>query len=149
MTVADALQGVVRLGLDTSPFINFVERKPPYFARCERVFRAVSSGALPAVTCAVTLTEVLVLPLRANDRPLLADYRRLLLTSGPLLTLVSVGSDVADRAADLRARYNLRTADALQVAAAIHAGCDAFLTGDKDLRRVAELKVLVLDDLTV
>jgi len=53
----------------------------------------------------------------------------------------------AASAADLRARYNLRTPDALQVATALAAGCDAFLTNDSDMQRVSELRVLVLDQL--
>jgi predicted nucleic acid-binding protein len=53
----------------------------------------------------------------------------------------------ATSAADLRARYNLRTPDALQVATAIAAGCDAFLTNDAALQCVSELRVLVLDQL--
>jgi predicted nucleic acid-binding protein len=54
---------------------------------------------------------------------------------------------VAARAAELRARYRLKLADALQLALALQAGCEAFLTNDLALRRVAELRVLVLDDL--
>jgi predicted nucleic acid-binding protein len=53
----------------------------------------------------------------------------------------------ATSAADLRARYNLRTPDALQIATAITAGCNAFLTNDAALQRVSELRVLVLDQL--
>ncbi|HTG15538.1 MAG TPA: PIN domain-containing protein [Blastocatellia bacterium] len=53
----------------------------------------------------------------------------------------------ATSAADLRARYNLRTPDALRVATALAAGCDAFLTNDSDMQRVSELRVLVLDQL--
>lgn len=40
-----------------------------------------------------------------------------------------------------QARYHLRMPDALQVAVAIKAGCEAFLTNDRDLR------ILVLDEL--
>jgi hypothetical protein len=43
---------------------------------------------------------------------------------------------VAERAAELRARYNLRTPDALQVATALVRRCEAFLTNDARLKRV-------------
>ncbi len=39
--------------------------------------------------------------------------------------------------------------DAFQVAVALAADCDAFLTNDATFRRVAELRVLVLDDLNI
>ncbi|MCC5664290.1 hypothetical protein LC653_10260 [Nostoc sp. CHAB 5784] len=44
-------------------------------------------------------------------------------------------------------RYNLQLPDALQVAAAIIAGCEAFLTNDAALKRVTELRVLVVCEL--
>jgi predicted nucleic acid-binding protein len=56
---------------------------------------------------------------------------------------------VAARAAELRAHYRLRLADALQVALALHAGCEAFLTNDLALRRVSELRILELDELEI
>ncbi len=39
------------------------------------------------------------------------------------------------------------TPDAIQMAAALVYGCEAFRTNDRDLRRVDELRVLLLDDL--
>jgi predicted nucleic acid-binding protein len=47
----------------------------------------------------------------------------------------------------LRGRYPiLRALDAVQLAAALDAGADAFLANDKKLQRVKEIKVLVLAD---
>lgn len=42
---------------------------------------------------------------------------------------------------------NLQLPDALQVAAAIIAGCEAFLTNDAALKRVTKLRVLVVCEL--
>ena len=61
--------------------------------------------------------------------------------------LIPVTLPIAESAADLRARYNLRTPDALHVASALSSGCDAFLTNDAGLKRVQELPILVLDEL--
>jgi predicted nucleic acid-binding protein len=41
----------------------------------------------------------------------------------------------------------LTLTDALQVAAALNAGCGTFLTNDVTLKRVTELRVLLLDEL--
>lgn len=60
-----------------------------------------------------------------------------------------VKENVALTAADLRARYRLKTPDAIQLATAISEECEAFLTNDRDLRRVTEISVLILDDLTL
>jgi predicted nucleic acid-binding protein len=61
--------------------------------------------------------------------------------------LVPIDIEVAELAADLRARYNLRTPNALQVAAAIVRRCEVFLTNDARLKRVAEIRVLTLEEL--
>ena len=60
---------------------------------------------------------------------------------GRNFTIVPVNIQIAERAA------HLRTPDALQVATALDAGCDALLTNDLGLKRVAEMRVLVLDEL--
>lgn len=148
MTVSDALDGITRLGMDTSPFIYYLEDKPPYADLCELVFRRITAGQITAYTSMVTLTETLVHPLRNGDAALEAEYLALLSeTEG--ITSLPVDSIIARRAAGLRARYALRTPDALQLATAIGAGCEAFLTNDRGLRRVMELRVLVLDELTI
>jgi predicted nucleic acid-binding protein len=53
------------------------------------------------------------------------------------------------RAAELRARYNLTLTDAFQVACALDADCEAFLTNDFGLKRVTEIQIIVLDALEI
>jgi predicted nucleic acid-binding protein len=146
MTLDDALAGVARLGLDTAPIIYFVEAHPSYDARMTAVFRRVAAGAITAYTSVISLCEVLIQPFRQGEADLVREYRDLLLRGEHFQTL-AIDPTTAERAADLRARHNLRTPDALQIAAASLAGCQAFLTNDRGLQRVTELRVLVLDDL--
>lgn len=58
-------------------------------------------------------------------------------------------SDSAARiSAMIRAKYRaIKLADALQLAVAIDCNCDCFLTDDKRLGQVREVKVLLLDDI--
>jgi predicted nucleic acid-binding protein len=74
-----------------------------------------------------------------------AEYEDLLVNAAFFET-VDIDSEIAVLAASLRARYNLRTPDAVQIAASVNGGCEAFLTNDAGLRRVTELRVIVLDD---
>jgi predicted nucleic acid-binding protein len=46
----------------------------------------------------------------------------------------------------ISSKLNFTLTDAFQVAAAIAADCDAFLTNDVTLIRVVELNVIVLDE---
>jgi len=78
---------------------------------------------------------------------MLAQQFRELIKTGPHTRFVPINAEVADQAAHLRARYNLRLPDALQVATAVYAGCDAFLTNDTQLQRVQDLRVNVLEEI--
>lgn len=70
-----------------------------------------------------------------------------LLVNAANFQTLPIDIETATSAADLGARYNLRTPDALQVATALAAGCDAFLTNDSAFQRVSEIRILVLDHL--
>lgn len=147
MKIADALVGVKRLFLDTAPVIYHVEGNAAYQPMTDLVFQQIQSGMLEAVTSPVTLAECLVHPYRHGDMPLAQKFRNVI-TAGVHTRYVGVDA-AAERAAELRARYGLTLADAFQVAAALAAGCDAFLTNDAALKRVDELAILVLDELEV
>jgi predicted nucleic acid-binding protein len=144
--LSDALVGVGHLALDSAPLIYFVEAQPRYGPLVAEVFQRIGIGQIAGHTSVVTLTEVLVKPLLTADHALVATYRDLLLNSEGFETS-PVDRAAAEHAAELRARYNLRTPDALQLAVALRDGCQAFLTNDMRLKRVTELRVLVLDDL--
>lgn len=46
----------------------------------------------------------------------------------------------------MRAKYSIRTPDAIQIAVGIIYGATKFLTNDPDLKKISEIEVLVLDD---
>jgi predicted nucleic acid-binding protein len=142
----DALANVLKLGFDTAPLIYFIERHSKYVDIMREVIRRIDAGEITSYSSAVTLTEVLMKPKRIGDSKLASEYRDLLLHSRSF-TLLPISAAIAERAADVRARYTLKTPDALQLSAALSAGCEAFLTNDAALRRVTELRVLVLDDI--
>lgn len=58
---------------------------------------------------------------------------------------VDLNRAVFDLAAVLRAESNLKTPDALHLAAAMHAGCDEFCTNDRQLIRIATPRIKVID----
>lgn len=109
------------------------------------VFINIDSGAMYGCSSVITLTEVLTHPRRNGKVVLEKEYRDLLLHSRNF-DLIPIDIEVADKASELRCRYNIRTPDALQISAILSAGCEAFLTNDKELKRVKELNVIVLDD---
>lgn len=148
MKVADALQTVTRLFLDTAPVIYYVEQNPRYVPLVDEIFDRIDNGSLPAVTSPVTLAECLVVPQRLGQVTVQQAFMDLVV-SGSGITFWPLDHAIACQAAELRARYGLSLTDAFQIAAALAAGCDAFLTNDAALQRVAELTILVLEDLAV
>ena len=146
MKVSAALEGIRRLYIDTAPLIYFVEENPAYVTKMDTVIAAVDGAAIEAVSLVITLTEVLVHPMRLKNIHLEGEYRDILFNSKGF-HLQAVTARIAEAAAGLRARYDLHTPDALHIATAIEAGCDAFLTNDAGIKRVTELGVLILDEL--
>jgi predicted nucleic acid-binding protein len=140
------LAGVERLAFDTAPLIYLVERHPRYVDLMRNILRRVDAGALAGCSSVITLTEVLAKPKQSGQVSIQNAYRDILLHSGNF-RLVPIDAFIAEHAATLRALHSLRTPDALQLAAALSAGCQAFLTNDKTLKRVTELRILLLDDL--
>jgi predicted nucleic acid-binding protein len=145
VNVAEALAGVARLFLDTAPIIYHVQRNATYRSRTLPIFQRLSRGDFQAATSAMTLAECLVHPFRTGNAELAERFRKTI-TRGVNTRYVGVDA-VVERAAEIRARHGLRLVDSFQIAAALAAGCDAFLTNDHDLKKVTEIRILVLDDL--
>lgn len=139
------LQGQV-VGLDTALLIYFIEQNELYLELVRAFFGAMSRGEFQVVTSTLTLTEVLVHPLRSGNIELANQYRDIVLDQENLIT-VPVSVELAEVAAQLRATQNLRTPDAIQIATAIQGGATFFLTNDARLAAVPDLEVLVLDTL--
>lgn len=146
MKISEVLRTTQTLYIETAPLIYYVEVNPTYSARMDSLISAVEQGTLTVYSAVLTLTEVLVRPLREGNDVLRQRYRDILVNNSDL-RLLPITAHIAEMAADLRARYSLRTPDALHVAAALEVGCDAFLTNDMGIKRVTELPVLVLDEL--
>lgn len=133
------------VGLDTAPLIYFIEENPAYIEIVRFFFEAMDRGDFIVVTSTVTLLEVLVHPLRSNNRELATEYRDILLNSR-LMTL-EVSNAIAEQAAQLRATHNIRTPDAIQISAALNAGATHFFTNDIRLPEIPSLQIFSIDAL--
>ncbi|WP_414529785.1 type II toxin-antitoxin system VapC family toxin [Nodularia chucula] len=134
------------VGLDTAPLIYFIEENPNYLEVANALFEAIFRGEFSVVTSVITISEVLVHPLRQGNVILAQQYHDILFNSQGLTT-IEVSPIIAENAAQLRADHNLRTPDAIQMATAIHGGASFFLTNDARLPSLPGLTVLVLNQL--
>jgi predicted nucleic acid-binding protein len=146
MSLLDDLPEGVVIGLDTAPLIYFIEGHDRYGPVMRPLFEErTERGLNEAVTPVVSLAEVLVQPLATGHPDLVQRYRDLLL-QGPHLILPDLTPQIAETAADLRARYRIRLPDAFQLATALERNASHFITNDVRFRRVTELRVLILED---
>lgn len=137
--IADLGSGPV--GVDTAAFIYFIEEETPFLGPVEALFKEASAGRLQLVTSALTLLEVLVVPYRAGDNSLAERYEALL-TRSRGLHMLDLSPELLRAAAQLRAVTGIKTPGALQIAAALSAGCKAFVTNDRRIPSIPGLRIL-------
>jgi len=142
----DFLKNHPLIGLDTSVFIFHLEDHPRYSPLTDIIFSALENGKNTGITSFLTLMEILVKPKMEGLLQVARDYEYLL-TTFPNLTFYEMGSDVAQKASDLRATDRIKSPDAIQLATAILYGATAFITNDKIFERVKGIDILILDKL--
>ena len=132
-----------RIAFDTSFLIPLLEDERKEESVVTRLFRIVERRSLFLITSTVTLLEVLVHPHRAGEKEKAQRYYGYL-TRAPFLKLAPVTPDIADRAAELRAKYGLKTPDAIHFATALVLEATLFLTRDREFRKQKEIEVGIL-----
>ena len=123
-----------RVCLDANIFIYLVEGQdyPALHKPVQRLFAACDAGRIAPVTSALTLGELLPVPLRKQDHTLVQFYRELL-TIPSVLEVAPVSLAILDAAAVLRSQTNLKLPDAIHLATALDTGCRFFVTNDQKM----------------
>jgi len=130
----------MRIYLDSAPIIYMVE-KCPQFSPLVSSKLAALGGDL--VSSDLALLEALVVPLRNQDSVLINEFE--LFFAFQLAVVVDLPSTVYRLAARIRADFpKFKTPDAIHLAAAVHSGCDRFLTNDTQLVRFTSIIVEVV-----
>jgi predicted nucleic acid-binding protein len=135
-----------RIALDTSIFIYQLEANGRYLALTDHIFSWLEQPGSGSITSTIAMTELLVQPYRALDEQRVDEFFGLLSTY-PNLEWIAPDLQIADRAAQIRARHRLKTPDALQAATAVQARATGLITNDPVFERVDEFDTLVLDQL--
>ena len=97
------------------------------------------------VSSIITLMEILAKPKREGNDEAAEEYKFILQTF-PNLEIKPIDAEVAERAAEIRARYGVRPPDALQVAASIVGNAEAFITNDKELKRIKDIEIIIMKE---
>jgi predicted nucleic acid-binding protein len=135
----------VRYYFDSNVFIYAFEYSTAVGDAARRAFSLIEDGGATGVTSLLTLGEVLPGPLRRRNFRVEQAYEAVF--AGKIgFDVVPVTMDLLRAAARHVADQNLRLPDALHVASALHANCDAFVTEDEGVRTPVQLPLVRLND---
>ncbi|PKP60835.1 MAG: PIN domain nuclease [Candidatus Altiarchaeales archaeon HGW-Altiarchaeales-1] len=109
-----------RIMFDTAPIVYFIEENKDFSNITDEIFKLIndSHGYYYPFSSVITLIEVLTQPFKKSRMDLVKKYREFLLNASNF-TIYSIDPIVAEKAAELRAQYAIKTPDAIQLAVAI------------------------------
>lgn len=123
-----------KIAIDSNCFIYLIEGSP-YSNKLIQLFQKIESKSIIGVTSILTITEILTGPYKNKDYKLVEEYRNTLLNF-PNLIFRDMDFKIANKTAQCRAQYGLKTPDAIQLATAILEEADVFITNDMDFKKV-------------
>ena len=141
----EQLKKYKRIGLDTNTFIYLMEKHTEYYPICSEIFKQIEKGQFFGITSVLLITEVLTKPIKDKNMGLVHAYRAAINTF-PNLAIKQIDNDICLFAAELRAKYGLKTPDAIFLATAIEEGAEVFITNDIRLRKIEEIDFIILDE---
>jgi len=131
------------IAIDTPVFIYLFEDHPRFAPKAEKILRTLGTRGRTGVFSALGMIEILTGPKKKGNRDLAAEYEYRL-RHFPRLSIVGLNDRIVWLASDLRAKYGIATPDAVHIATAIDAGAKHFITNDKALVKVKEIRAEIL-----
>lgn len=128
------------VGLDANIFSYHFHQDPLFGPLTKEIFDLLSLNRLRAVTSIITLIEIL--SVKASSVKIKGLKK--LFSEIPNLAVVEVNEEIADKTVLIRRKYGFRTPDAIQLATAVQARAKVFITNDERLKKLKELKVILL-----
>lgn len=146
MNLSSELAKIGSVFIDTAPIIYYIEGHAHFGPLTREIVEAFQSGKVVAFSSVITLAEVLPKPIEFQNEKLARKFIEFL-KYGKNFSLVEISTEIAEKAGRLRGCYpDIKALDAIQISAAVYVGADAFITNDKKLKQIKEIKVLVLKD---
>lgn len=134
------------IAIDTPILIYLLQEDPHYYSDVRQLFEMIEKGQMKALFSIIGMIELFTGVLKKGRNDLVRDYK-LLLSDLPHFEIYSIDETIVDLAAQLRAKNELKTPDAIHIATAIAKGADYFLTNDRRLKKIKEIKIITLNDI--
>ena len=143
MNLLEEISSFKTIFIDTAPIIYYIEDNPQFGKLSKIVADYIQKEKVITFSSVLTLTEVLPKPVSLGKKSIVKKFLEFLNNQNNLY-LLEISNAIAENAGYLRSKYpQLKTLDALQLAAAIYADVDAFLTNDIKLKQIKEIPILV------
>jgi len=132
---------------DTNLFIYLIEENPLYLGKIDTLLSYLDNEGYEIITSTLTVGEILTKPYKDGRLDLIQKYQNFFED----IFLVDLDRYTASRFAQMRARCNIKTPDAIQIASAIEGGADLFVTNDEKLQRCAhkDFQILLLSNVAL
>lgn len=130
------------LALDSNIFIYHFEANPLYISYTTHIFNTLINKSNTGITSIISLIETLSYP---SPKTVLDQIEESFKTL-PNFTMYDINQEIAIQAAQIRRNYKIRLPDAVQLATALYAKADIFVTNDSKLQGFNEIKIVQLVD---
>ena len=131
--------------LDTAPLIYFLDDDIRFGGKMRAILESILNSGKKLITSSVTCEEYLVYPYRTANQEKADVFFEF--TDDCHIDILPVTVEIAKKAAAVRAQFpHFKGMDALQLAAAVTAGCDVFLTNDKQLRQFRDIHCITVEE---
>ena len=122
MGLSEELEKLGRIFIDTAPIIYHIEAHLLFGPMMRKIVGILEARNIEALSSVVTITEVLPKPVKAGRRDLVEKFVSFLRYSRSL-ELIDISAGIAEKA-----------------------GAEAFMTNDRKLKQIQELKIICLKD---
>jgi predicted nucleic acid-binding protein len=116
---------------DTNLFIYLIEENKLHLNKVHNLLQFLEENEYEIITSTLTLGEILTKPYKDDRLDLVETYKDFFSN----MELVELNSEIASLFAQIRADYGIKTPDAVQLASAVYAKADLFVTNDDRLSR--------------
>lgn len=133
-----------KVAIDTPCLIYYIEKNPKYQNLTEIIFEDfLVGGKIEIIASTLLLTETLIRPFAQKQPQLVLDYKSIISKN---FTLYPLSEEIAEKTAQLRAKYKIGTPDSIHLATAIESGAKAIIANNHRWRQVKEINTIILDE---
>jgi predicted nucleic acid-binding protein len=129
--------------IDTNVFIYFLEFDDAHNQAAREWISGFQNNGTEIVTSRLTFLECIYGPAKV-DNSALVDLYRAMLVDNAAVRLIEIAHDILESAALQGGRLGLKLPDAIHYFTALHAGCDLFLSNDRQFKPSRSMRVASL-----